>query len=194
MAEGNRALEDFAPAYLGSVRDEYRKARNLAEGAMQQISEGDFDRAVAAGSNTIRVLMQHVGGNLRSRFSDFLTSDGEKPDRRRDAEFESASDRAPAEVRAVWEAGWDVLFRTLDSLGPEDLLRTVTIRGEPHTVIRALERSLAHISYHVGQIVYVAKAIRGAAFESLSIPLGESDAFLARVRARFAEGDGDARG
>lgn len=181
---------EFRQAYLAAVRDEYRKARNLAEGSMAQVGPEAFDRCLSEGSNSIRVLMQHIGGNLRSRFTDFFTSDGEKTDRRRDQEFEVDPDQGLDAVWEEWRLGWDALTQELDSLRPVDLSRTVTIRGEPHTVVRALERSLAHISYHVGQIVYVAKALRGEAFESLSIPRGGSESFLESVRQRFGAGEG----
>jgi hypothetical protein len=115
-----------------------------------------------------------VAGNLRSRWTDFLTTDGEKADRRRDAEFEREAGETRAQVMARWEQGWATLFATLDALAPADLLRTVTIRGEPHTVLQALQRQTTHYAYHVGQIVLLARHAAGPSWRSLSIPRGES--------------------
>jgi hypothetical protein len=114
--------------------------------------------------------VKHIGGNLRSRWTDFLTTDGEKPDRNRDGEFELAAGQTRAHVMAWWHGGWDALFGTLEALTPDDLLKRVTIRGEPHTVLQAINRSLAHAAYHVGQIVFLAKHLRSADWKTLSIP------------------------
>ncbi|MBE3590342.1 MAG: DUF1572 family protein [Firmicutes bacterium] len=155
---------------LQAVTSEFRRQKKLAEDAIAQLSPQEWTYAPGQESNSIAVLMKHVGGNLRSRWTDFLTTDGEKPDRDRDAEFEAGERDTPETLRAVWEAGWSALFHTLESLKDEDLLRTVTIRGEPHSVPLALERSLAHTAYHVGQIVYLAKMLRDAEWRTLSIP------------------------
>ncbi len=128
--------------------------------------------------------MKHLAGNLRSRWTDFLTSDGEKPDRNRDAEFVLDAGTTRATVLGWWDEGWRRLFGAIESLGPDDLLRTVHIRGEPHTVVRAIERALAHAAYHVGQIVLLAKHRRGAAWRSLSIPKGQSATFDPRAAGR----------
>lgn len=159
-----------------SIRNEFLRYRTLADGAMAQLSDGQLTHANAEGGNSIAVICQHVSGNLRSRFTDFLVSDGEKPWRRREAEFD-----APPMTREQWEAdwtsAWQVLFSALAGLTDADLSNTVTIRQQPLTVVEALHRSLAHVSYHVGQIVYVAKDLRGADWTSLSIPRGQSDAY-----------------
>jgi hypothetical protein len=127
-------------------------------------------------SNSVAVIFKHVAGNLRSRWTDFLTTDGEKPDREREREFDaSGEDRAA--VLARWEQGWSVLFETLDGLEPADLLRTVTIRREPHTVIEAVSRQLSHYAYHAGQVVFLAKHLKSEGWRYLSIPPGESERF-----------------
>ena len=121
--------------------------------------------------------MKHISGNMRSRWTDFLATDGEKPDRNRDTEFELDAADSPAALRARWEAGWALLHRTLDGLGEGDLARTVTIRGEPHTVLQAVVRQLTHYAYHAGQIVLLARHRAGDRWESLSIPKGRSREF-----------------
>jgi hypothetical protein len=164
-------LEDLAASF--------RKQRELAERALGQVDDDAFFRALDAEANSLAVLVQHVGGNLRSRFRDFLSSDGEKPDRDRDGEFELAAGATRAAIAARWEAGWTALFDALAELAPEDLLRRVTIRGEPHTVVQALDRALAHVAQHVGQIVLLAKHWAGPAWRTLSIPRGGSRAAAA---------------
>lgn len=170
--------DDLGPLYLTAVLAEFRRYKRLGDGAIEQASDEDLVAAIDDESNSIAVIAKHVGGNLRSRWSDFLTTDGEKPDRDRDAEFVVDPGRATrAAVMAWWEEGWRALFGSLEALAPDDLLRTVTIRGEPHSVVRAIERSLAHTAYHVGQIVLLAKHRRGAEWRSLSIPKGQSKTF-----------------
>jgi uncharacterized damage-inducible protein DinB len=164
-------------AYLADIRRTYRNYRRLAEAAMAQVTDEQFVTALDADDNSIAVIAQHVAGNLRSRFTDFLTSDGEKPDRNRDAEFE----RRPAVTRealmAEWNAGWDVVLAALDGLSESDLERTVQIRREPFAVAEALNRSVTHTAYHVGQIVFLAKHLAGPRWASLSIPKGRSADF-----------------
>jgi len=143
---------------------------------MAQVSEADLLRAASDGDNSIAVICAHIAGNLKSRFTDFLTTDGEKPWRQRDEEFE-ARRMSRAEIVADWNAGWTVLMASLESLSDADLQNTVTIRRQPLLVHEALHRSLAHTAYHVGQIVYLAKSMRGDGFRSLSIPRGQSDAY-----------------
>ena len=127
-----------------------------------------------ANSNSIAVIVKHVGGNLRSRYRDFLTTDGEKPDRDRDREFEMTSGTPRAQILTGWDDGWAIAFASLDALTPQDLDRTVHIRGEAFLVIEALNRSLAHTAYHVGQIVYLARHFAGDGWTSLTIPRGAS--------------------
>jgi len=147
--------------------------KRLAEEAMAQLGDADLFRAPAAESNSIAVIVQHIGGNQRSRFTDLLTTDGEKPHRHRDQEFEPHL-ATRAELLASWEASWQIVFHSLDSLQPGDLLRTVTIRGQPLTVLQAVMRQVAHYAHHIGQVVLLAKQWKGAEWQSLSIPKGKS--------------------
>ena len=171
--------EGLARAYLADAAARFASLRELAERAMAQTDDDAFFASLDAESNSIAVIAKHVGGNLRSRFTDFLTTDGEKPDRQRDAEFESSRGEARADVEARWRAGWGALEGTLASLRPDDLLRTVSIRGEPMTVVQALSRATAHVAQHVGQIVLLAKHAAGPAWRTLSIPRGASAAAIA---------------
>jgi hypothetical protein len=165
-----------ASVVLESVVATFRSTKALADRALEQLGDDDLHRAPTPESNSVAVIVQHVVGNLRSRFTDFLATDGEKPWRDRDSEFVERG-LSRADLLARWEEGWAVLFATLASLSDADLPRTVTVRGEPHTVARALDRQLAHYGYHVGQIVYVARWLRGSAWKTLSVPRGGSDAF-----------------
>jgi hypothetical protein len=137
---------------------------------MSQAGPDAVFRLLDPKSNSIATLMKHMGGNMRSRWTDFLTTDGEKPDRNRDAEFELEAGATLDRLRSDWEEGWRRLFSTLEALGPDDLSRTVTIRGEPLTVLEAIERATAHYAYHVGQIVFLAKHLRSGAWQTLSVP------------------------
>lgn len=159
-----------------SIRAEYRRYKALAEAAIDQLSEDELSAQGPNGGNSIAVICWHVSANFRSRFTEFLTSDGEKPWRDREEEFQART-VTRAELLSKWEHGWDVLFGTLADLADEQLQLTVTIRGQPLHVHEALHRSLAHLSYHVGQIVYVAKSLRGKDWTFLSIPPGKSDAY-----------------
>lgn len=156
-------------AMLSGIESEFRRYRGLAERTFDQLSDEEIGHKPTPESNSIATIAWHVSGNLESRFTDFLTSDGEKPWRVRDDEFE---DRpvAVAEVRARWVVGWDILMETLSDLEDEDLARSVTIRDVPFTASEALHRSLAHTASHVGQIAYVGKMLRGAGWAYLSIP------------------------
>jgi hypothetical protein len=168
--------------YLDDLIVQFDKTKKLAEGAIRQVDDEDLFRAFDAEANSIAVIMRHVGGNLRSRFTDFLTTDGEKPDRHRDGEFEMPAGTTRETVEADWESGYKRLRATLESLTPDDLMRDVFIRGERHTVIEALQRATAHVAYHVGQIVFAAKLLRGANWRTLSIPRGQSEQFNAARR------------
>jgi len=161
---------------LISIGAEYRRYKTLADAAMFQVSEAELSQAGPGDGNSIAVLAWHVAGNLASRFTDFLTTDGEKPWRDREAEF---AVRTPTheELSAHWERGWAVLFDSLSRLSDGQLQDTVVIRGTELRVHEALHRSLTHTSYHVGQLVYQARALRGADWESLSIPPGGSEAY-----------------
>ena len=163
--------------YLADIRRSFRNYRQLAETALAQIDDEHLTATLGTDDNSIAVIMQHVAGNLRSRFTDFLTADGEKPDRNRDAEFESHPDVSRDALMADWNSAWDVLLHEIDALTPADLDRTVHIRREPFAVVEALHRSMTHIAYHVGQIVFLAKHLMGADWTSLSIPKGKSTEF-----------------
>jgi uncharacterized damage-inducible protein DinB len=161
-------------AIIESIRGEFVRYKALAEAAMAQVEEAELSREPAADGNSIATICWHVSGNLQSRFTDFLTTDGEKPWRKRDEEFD-ARQVTRRELLEKWEAGWGVLLATLSALADEHLVRTITIRGQALRVDEALHRSLAHTAYHCGQIVLMAKNARGAAWRSLSIPRGKSD-------------------
>ena len=163
---------------LVSMEDEYRRYRSLAESAFAQLSPEQLVQAPGAGDNAVATIAWHIAGNLRSRFSDFLTSDGEKPDRDRDSEF-LPRQITHAELMTFWDPAWDILFTALASLSDIDLTRSVTIRGKPLQVVAAVHRSVAHAAYHVGQIVFLAKQLRGLDWRSLSIPPGQSAAYNA---------------
>jgi uncharacterized protein DUF1572 len=161
---------EAAAHYLQDATVQFGKLKDLAEKAVAQVSDEALFAPIGEESNSIAVVMRHVAGNLRSRFTDFLTTDGEKPDRNRDGEFVLPSDATRATVNADWHAGFAPLEATLASLAPEDLLRDVQIRGERCSVMQALNRALTHLAYHVGQIVAFAKQHRGSDWRTLSIP------------------------
>ena len=168
---------------LSHGRTYFEAVRRKAERALAQVDDAQYFRRLDAESNSLALMVKHLAGNLRSRWTDFLTTDGEKPDRHRDGEFEDETGDTRASLTKRWDDGWATLFATLDALAPSDLGRTVTIRGEPHTVFDAIERQKEHYAYHVGQIVFLAKHLAGPAWTSLSIPRGQSDAFHAARRA-----------
>jgi Protein of unknown function (DUF1572) len=162
---------------LEAFRLEFHSLRALAEKALGQLDDDSFFRALDGDANSPALLVKHIGGNLRSRWTDVFTSDGEKADRRRDAEFELDAADTRARVMEKWAAGWDALAATFDALAPDDLERVITVRGEPHTLPRALTRSLSHTAGHVHQIVLLARHLSGSAWRTLSIPRGQSDTF-----------------
>jgi hypothetical protein len=161
---------------ISSIRAEFTRYKSLGDAAIAQLEEGEFSVPAPNGGNSIAVLVWHIGGNLRSRFTEFLTADGEKPWRVRDEEFVTRSVNRE-ELLAKWNGGWDALFGAIGPLTDQDLQRTVVIRGQSFPVHDALHRSLAHIAYHVGQLVLLAKSFRGGGWTSLSIPLGQSELF-----------------
>jgi len=163
-----------AVAYLDEVRRNFRGYKRLAEATFAQLQEDEFFYSPDSESNSVAVIMKHISGNLRSRWTDFLTTDGEKPDRNRDQEFEMDKSATRDQLMQRWEAGWSTLFETLAALQAADLTRAVYIRGEAHSVVQAINRALAHYAYHVGQIVYLGKHIRQGAWKSLSIPKGRT--------------------
>ena len=168
---------DLGTTYLRDLAERFKSLRRTAERAAAQVDDRAFFAAPDAETNSIAINLKHVGGNLRSRFTDFLTTDGEKPDRDRDGEFVIAPGETRADVEAAWARGWTVLEDTLASLTPDDLLRTIHVRGEAQTVISALNRHVAHIAGHVGQVTLLAKHYAGDAWQTLSIPRGQSKTF-----------------
>lgn len=161
---------------VSSIEGECRRYKALADAAIAQVSDEELGIAAPGGGNSIDMMVRHVAANLHSRFTDFRTSDGEKPWRRRDEEFEGAA-LSRGELLDTWETGWRTLFEAMAALTDADLAGTVTIRRQPLRIDEALHRSLAHAAYHVGQIVLIAKSMRGEAWRCLSIPRGMSEAF-----------------
>ncbi len=178
-------MADTGAMFLEEVFRSLRGQKRLADSAMEQLSDDQFFAVPDPESNSVAIIVKHMAGNMRSRFTDFLTTDGEKPDRNRDQEFVAAPSATKAEVLQAWEKYWQLVFDTLKSLRPEDLLREVTIRNEPHTVLQALTRQLTHYSQHVGQIIFLSKHLNGPQWKTLSIPKGQSDAVNAALAAKF---------
>jgi Protein of unknown function (DUF1572) len=168
-------MTDIASQYLDEARRQFRGHKRMAEAAMAQLRHEDFFVTIDPESNSIAILVKHLAGNMRSRFTDFLTSDGEKPDRFRDREFELIAATSRAEIMRWWEEGWQCVFSAIDTLKPEDVTRTVTIRSEPHTVLQAINRQIAHYAQHIGQMVFLAKHLRSSEWKTLSIPRGKSE-------------------
>jgi uncharacterized damage-inducible protein DinB len=160
---------DVDHSVIADVRSVYQQQRNLAEAALAQINDDQFFETTNHGANSLAIIVKHVGGNLRSRWTDFLHSDGEKPDRNRDGEFVVESDTR-ADVMKTWENGWRALDAALATLAADDLTRSVAIRGAPYTASQALFLNLAHTSHHCGQIVQLAKQLAGERWQTLSIP------------------------
>jgi hypothetical protein len=159
--------------FLDEALRTFRSQKDLADRAIAQVGDADLRRPLDRNTNSIAVIMKHMAGNMISRWTDLLTSDGEKPDRNRDDEFvDRFTDRA--EILAYWNRGWAALFHALQALQPADLGRIVLIRGEPHTVIRAIDRQIAHYGYHVGQIVLIARILAGDHWTTLTIARGQS--------------------
>lgn len=178
-------MHDALSLVLPEAISVFRSQKDLADRALAQVSDANLNCPLDADTNSIAVIMQHLSGNMLSRWRDFLTTDGEKPDRDRDGEF--VEHRTPrAQLVANWERGWAMLFATLDSLTIDDLAKVTTIRGEPHTVVRSIHRQLSHYGYHVGQIVLIARHYAGDHWTTLTVPRGkgESKAFNERVWKR----------
>lgn len=176
--------ENPADLFLQDIRIQARKLKELADKALAQVRDEDLTVTLDPESNSLAVIVQHLAGNLRSRWTDFLTSDGEKPDRHRDAEFESHEGTSRADLLASWDDGWSCLFATLDNLMADDLGKTVLIRSEPHTAVQAINRGIAHAAYHVGQIVFLSKHLASESWKTLSIPRGKSREFTQAMHAK----------
>lgn len=172
--------------YLEIVLVTFRKQKVLAEKAFAQLQPEQFHTTLDAESNSLAVIIKHMSGNMRSRWRDFLTSDGEKPDRDRDGEFITGTETLE-ELTQLWEAGWHEVFHALKNLAPNDLLKTVTIRAQPHTVLEAIERQIDHYAYHVGQIVFLAKHLRGEKWQTLSVARGQSGVFNQTMKKKVED-------
>jgi hypothetical protein len=169
-------MEQFTANYLRDALESFRGYKKLAERAMAQVSDEEFFQAIDAEANSIAVIVKHIAGNQHSRWHDFLTTDGEKADRNRDTEFEMIGDTRESLMR-FWESGWKTLFDAVEPLKAEDFNKFVTIRGEPHTIVEAINRQLTHYAYHIGQIVLLAKHFRSTDWKTLSVPRNKSVEF-----------------
>jgi Protein of unknown function (DUF1572) len=176
-------MENISSAYLEEAFRSFRGHKRLAEGAFAQLNDEEFFRVIDSESNSVAVVAKHLAGNMRSRFTDFLSTDGEKPDRHRDQEFIIDAGTTRAEVMAWWEEGWKCVLDTVQCLVPDDLGRIVTIRGQEHTVLQAINRQIAHYAYHVGQIVFLAKHLKASAWKTLSVPRGKSTDYNAAMQS-----------
>ena len=182
QAENVRMTHQLTTSHLKDSIDLFRYYKRLTERALEQCPDEGLFIALDSESNSIAIIVKHIAGNMRSRWSDFLTSDGEKPDRNRDSEFEGPA-KTRAELMAVWEQGWSTLFDALEAMSDADLTRTVTIRTEPHSVTQAINRQIAHYSCHLGQIIFLSKhfAAQSGTWTAVTVPRKKSGEFNARV-------------
>jgi hypothetical protein len=171
---------EFTTSYMKDAVPLFHYYKRLGDNAMAQCPEDKLATDLDPESNSVAIIVKHMTGNMRSRWTNFLTTDGEKPDRHRDGEFE-AGPTTRDEVTAMWEAGWKIFFDALAGLTDSDLEKTVTIRTEPHSVLQAINRQIAHYSYHVGQLVYVSRHFAGSNWKTLTIPKKQSGDFNTRV-------------
>jgi uncharacterized damage-inducible protein DinB len=176
---------ELTTSYIKDSISLFQYYKRLAERALEQAPDEALFAALDAESNSIAVIVKHMSGNMRSRWTDFLTSDGEKPDRNRDTEFETPP-TTRRELLEKWEEGWRYVFAALEPLGESDASRTVTIRSEPHSVMQAINRQMAHYSYHIGQIVFLAKHFSAANWQAITVPRGKSKQFTAAVKSGLA--------
>src|ERR1041384_7620506 len=175
------SYESIIQNYLEDALSSFRAYKKLAEKAIAQLKDEEFFVTLDEEANSVAVIMKHMAGNMISRWTDFLTSDGEKPDRHRDMEFVIEAQTTKDDVLAYWERGWKCVFDAIEPLKPEDFEQTVLIRGEAHTIVQAINRQLLHYAYHIGQIVFLAKHFRSAEWTSLSIPRNRSAEFNASM-------------
>jgi uncharacterized protein DUF1572 len=173
-----------ADPYLNDAIEQFQKLKVLADRAIAQVSKDDFFAVLDEESNSIAMIIKHLAGNMRSRWTDFLTRDGEKPDRNRDWEFIIGMQETRESMLEQWEVGWRLLFEAITPLSALDLGRTVYIRDEPHSVLQAINRQLTHYAYHVGQIVFLGKHFAAGRWQSLSIPRGRSEEFNVEMREK----------
>lgn len=180
---------EIARHILENAIFDFRSLKKLGERAMEQLDRDRFFATLDAESNSIAVIVKHLAGNMRSRWVDFLTSDGEKPDRNRDQEFIVDENTTREEVVQWWEQGWQHVFDAVEALQPEDVMRTVMIRQEAHTVAQAISRQTVHYATHVGQIVFLAKHLKSAEWKTLSVPRGQSEQFNKMMIERMKNKD-----
>jgi hypothetical protein len=174
-------MSDAAAHYLEEAGRQLRGYKRMGEDAISQLKDEELFITLDPEANSVAILVKHVAGNMRSRFTDFLTSDGEKPNRFRDQEFELTPATTRADVMKWWDEGWACVFAAIDPLQPEHVMRTVTIRNEPHTVLQAINRQIAHYAQHIGQIVFLAKHLRSKEWKTLSVPRGKSEEFNSKM-------------
>jgi hypothetical protein len=173
---------EAGPAYLAEALRGLRQYKRLAEDAMRQLSDSEVFFAPDAESNSVAVIVKHMAGNMRSRWTDFLESDGEKPDRNRDDEFVMHENASRADVMRWWEEGWSYVFNTIESLTPNDLAKTITIRGEAMPALQGINRQVMHYAYHVGQIAFLAKHLRSSEWQTLSIARNKSAEYAGKLK------------
>ena len=181
--------EAITNEYLKDAIGSFKAYKKLAEKAIEQVTDQELFVTLDEEGNSMAVVMKHMAGNMLSRWTDFLTSDGEKPDRNRDMEFVIEEGTTKEAVLAYWERGWQAVFAAVEPLQPQDFERTVSIRGEAHTIVQAINRQLTHYSYHVGQIVFLAKHFRSSQWKSLSVPRNRSTEFNAKLRDQGGAAD-----
>ena len=180
-------MNNFYQDYLSDAVQSFRNYKKLADRAIEQVTDEEFFAVIDAESNSIAVIVKHITGNLHSRWLDFLTTDGEKPDRDRDQEFEMSSETRSS-LLEFWASGWVTLFSSVEPLTEEDFAKTIKIRGEPHTVVEAINRQLTHYSYHIGQIVFLAKHLKSTEWKTLSVPRNRSAQFNQHLAEQQAAG------
>lgn len=180
-------MSNFYQDYLADAVQSFRNYKKLADRAIDQVSDEEFFLVIDEESNSIAVIVKHIAGNLHSRWRNFLTTDGEKPDRDRDKEFEMF-EATRASLLEFWNSGWATLFESIEPLSEADFSKTVRIRGEPHTVVEAINRQLTHYSYHIGQIVFLAKHLRATEWKTLSVPRNRSAQYNEHLADQQASG------
>jgi hypothetical protein len=183
------SAEAIVQNYFDDALSSFRAYKKLADKAIAQLKDEEFFVTLDEEANSIAVVMKHMAGNMLSRWTDFLTSDGEKPNRNRDMEFVIEPQTTKDDVIAYWERGWKAVFDALEPLRPEDFEKKITIRGEEHTIVQAINRQIAHYAYHIGQIVFLAKHFRSAEWKSLSIPRNRSADFNAYLTKQSGVAD-----
>ncbi len=181
-------MNEIIGNYHSDALRSFQNYKKMAERAIEQVSDEEFFAQIDPESNSIAIIVKHIAGNLHSRWKDFLTTDGEKPTRIRDTEFRLIDDTRES-LMQLWETGWQTLFDNIEPLMAADFAKTITIRGEPHTVVEAINRQLTHYSYHLGQIVFLAKHLRSTEWKTLSVPRNRSSEFNQFLAQKQADGE-----